>query len=79
MCSWLINCADKEHWEPTIEGLFRREACHSHREIREVWAIDWPNHGDSAALNTELFKQPNSNPREHKMHILSLTLAHPLA
>jgi len=42
----------KEHWEPTIERLFELATESSGLfNIREVWAVDWPTHGDSAALN----------------------------
>ena len=52
-----IAAADKEQWEPVIQQLFansnmRRNA----RRIREVWAFDWQNHGDSAILNRQLLK-----------------------
>ncbi len=42
----------KEQWEPTIEELYRRAGV----PIREVWAIDAPNHGDAALLNYETLK-----------------------
>ncbi|TFK80681.1 hypothetical protein K466DRAFT_370156 [Polyporus arcularius HHB13444] len=37
---------DKETWEPVISQLFALE-----REISEVWTVDNPDHGESAALN----------------------------
>lgn len=46
----------KEQWEPTIEDLYRlvEQTGPKHRtqpKIREIWSIDWPNHGDAAILN----------------------------
>ncbi|KAH9911586.1 Alpha/Beta hydrolase protein [Fomitopsis serialis] len=46
----------KEQWEPTLEHLFEslapsRAGEASPVKIRDVWAIDCPNHGDSAVLN----------------------------
>lgn len=46
------GCEDKEHWEPTVEALFRLQT--DSECIREAWAVDWMSHGDSAALNAEL-------------------------
>lgn len=46
----------KEHWEPTIEDLYDviAEAGRDNKvKIRELWAIDAPNHGDAAVLNEE--------------------------
>ncbi|KAI0797268.1 Alpha/beta hydrolase fold-1 [Irpex lacteus] len=46
----------KEHWEPTIEDLYDviTEAGRDIKvKIRELWAIDAPNHGDAAVLNEE--------------------------
>lgn len=42
----------KEHWEPTIEHLYHLIGSTT-SEIREVWSIDAPNHGDAAVLNEE--------------------------
>ncbi|RDX51291.1 alpha/beta-hydrolase [Lentinus brumalis] len=39
----------KETWEPVISQLFALE-----REISEVWTVDNPDHGESAALNTHV-------------------------
>ncbi|KAJ7245652.1 Alpha/beta hydrolase family-domain-containing protein [Mycena haematopus] len=44
--------AHKEQWEPTIERIFARR----HLVVREAWAFDWQNHGESAVLNRELLK-----------------------
>ncbi|KAF8591099.1 hypothetical protein K439DRAFT_1611434 [Ramaria rubella] len=42
----------KELWEPTISRLFELQSQYnSPVRIREAWAIDSPNHGESAALN----------------------------
>jgi hypothetical protein len=42
----------KEQWEPTITDLYDLvpEGIGS-AQIREVWAVDLPNHGDAAVLN----------------------------
>lgn len=39
----------KEIWEATIDDLF--DLCGG--RIRDIWAIDAPNHGDAAILNEE--------------------------
>jgi len=42
----------KESWEPALEDLFQLAAQpESKLVIREAWAIDCPNHGESASLN----------------------------
>ncbi|KAH7912511.1 Alpha/beta hydrolase fold-1 [Hygrophoropsis aurantiaca] len=54
----------KEHWEPTIEDLFRlfsqtqAQGHDGHRKvkIREMWSIDAPNHGDAAILNEKTLR-----------------------
>ena len=47
----------KELWEPTIEDLFALLSQGGlESEIREVWTIDSPNHGDSAILNEQAMK-----------------------
>ncbi|KAJ6607605.1 Alpha/beta hydrolase fold-1 [Mycena sp. CBHHK59/15] len=49
--------AHKEQWEPTIAGMFalqNRAGTPRHQRVREAWAFDWQNHGDSAVLNREL-------------------------
>jgi hypothetical protein len=44
--------ADKEQWEPTIERIFTIQQVKQPRfRVREAWAFDWQNHGDSAILN----------------------------
>jgi len=48
----------KEIWEPFLEDLYGLVAVASRGnaalpKIRDVWAIDCPNHGDSAILNEE--------------------------
>ncbi|OJA20172.1 hypothetical protein AZE42_08162 [Rhizopogon vesiculosus] len=45
----------KEHWEPTVEALFRLQT--DSESIREAWAVEWMSHGDSAALNAELHQK----------------------
>jgi len=45
----------KEHWEPTVEALFRLQT--DSERIREAWAVEWMTHGDSAALNAELYQK----------------------
>jgi hypothetical protein len=51
----------KETWEPTLEALFESvSAAGAGRKgkvrIREVWAVDCPNHGYSGILNREMLK-----------------------
>ncbi|KAH9927546.1 Alpha/Beta hydrolase protein [Amylocystis lapponica] len=41
----------KEHWEPTIQHLYDHAHAQGGVQIRDVWAIDAPNHGDAAVLN----------------------------
>ncbi|KAH9831745.1 Alpha/beta hydrolase fold-1 [Rhodofomes roseus] len=60
----------KEQWEPTLEHLFEniaRAGDASSVKIRDVWAIDCPNHGDSAILNerTLLWGYDNFNWEEY--------------
>ncbi|KAF8636764.1 hypothetical protein AX16_010967 [Volvariella volvacea WC 439] len=46
--------AHKEQWEPTISTIFSlQQSKHPTRRIREAWAFDWQNHGESAVLNYE--------------------------
>jgi len=49
----------KETWEATIEDLFALQAQDTKKTvvIQDVWAIDCPNHGESALLNKELMKK----------------------
>jgi len=48
----------KELWEPVLEDLYTQAvvspwACSPVLKIRDAWAIDCPNHGESAVLNEE--------------------------
>ena len=50
----------KEHWEPLIKDLYdqlaitpRDSSSTSIPKIRDVWAIECPNHGEGAVLNEE--------------------------
>lgn len=48
----------KELWEPVLEDLYNQVAIPPRvdlpaMKIRDAWAIDCPNHGESAALNEE--------------------------
>ena len=58
----------KEQWEPTFEHLFElygegQKKQHGPRnKIREIWAIDAPNHGDSAILNEEVLLRGGYTP-----------------
>jgi len=48
----IINMmADKEHWEPVIKELFEEEHAAGSAIIKEAWAIDCQDHGESAILN----------------------------
>ncbi|KAJ7507865.1 alpha/beta-hydrolase [Mycena galericulata] len=47
----------KEIWEPTIEALFIAD---QRGLVREAWAVDCQNHGESAIANeTKLYEHPN--------------------
>ncbi|KAG8947266.1 hypothetical protein FRC04_010842 [Tulasnella sp. 424] len=47
----------KECWEPVIEMLFATmDAQKSGTQIREIWCIDAPNHGEAAVLNEEFLR-----------------------
>lgn len=47
----------KECWEPVIEMLFATmDAQKSGTQIREIWCIDAPNHGEGAVLNEEFLR-----------------------
>ncbi|KAJ7600911.1 Alpha/beta hydrolase family-domain-containing protein [Mycena floridula] len=49
--------AHKEQWEPVIEKIFsEQQSKPSFQRIREAWAFDWQNHGDSAVLNKDLLQ-----------------------
>ncbi len=46
----------KELWEPVLEDLYTQAvvspgACSPVLKIRDAWAIDCPNHGESSVLN----------------------------
>ncbi len=48
----------KEHWEPLLEDLYGQLAITPKNsspipKIRDVWAIECPNHGEGAVLNEE--------------------------
>ena len=49
----------KETWEPTINFLFDHFRQNSSSVgIHEMWAIECPNHGASALLNSEALQTP---------------------
>lgn len=50
----------KETWEPTLQDLFELVLSQSNTEvlIRDAWAVDCPNHGESGILNSEILKDP---------------------
>ena len=41
--------SDKEQYEPTILRLLSHDRTRA--SIRDIWAIDFPNHGETASLN----------------------------
>lgn len=41
----------KELWEPTIDDLQELLLSRGGVNVREIWSIDAPNHGDAAILN----------------------------
>ncbi|KAJ3573724.1 hypothetical protein NP233_g2240 [Leucocoprinus birnbaumii] len=49
----------KETWEPTLEALFDASVANGldKVKIREVWAVDCPNHGHAGILNREMLKR----------------------
>ncbi|KAJ3540310.1 hypothetical protein NM688_g6244 [Phlebia brevispora] len=49
----------KEQWEPVIETLYKSQAAADPNSllIREIWTIDFQDHGDSATLNEVLFQR----------------------
>lgn len=48
----------KETWEPALEDLFQLAAQPGSKIIiREAWAIDCPNHGESAILNHRVLNE----------------------
>lgn len=62
----------KETWEPFIEDLFDIVQQAGRPFISEAWAIECPNHGESALLNEELLLQPEF----HNNCELRMTVAH---
>ena len=46
----------KEQWEATIEELCRVVEYEKGVAVRELWAVDCPNHGDSAVLNEKVLR-----------------------
>ncbi|KAJ6507581.1 hypothetical protein DFH09DRAFT_1334574 [Mycena vulgaris] len=54
----------KEQWEPVIDTIY---ALHSGRssspQIREVSALDWQSHGDSAVINREVLEADQTSAR----------------
>lgn len=50
----------KEAWKPTLEELFKLMLMSqsNSKVIRDAWAIDCPNHGESAILNSRALKDP---------------------
>ncbi|KXN88337.1 hypothetical protein AN958_07482 [Leucoagaricus sp. SymC.cos] len=49
----------KETWEPTLQVLFGTVSANrtGKVKVREVWAIDCPNHGQAGILNQEILKK----------------------
>ena len=49
----------KETWEPILQDLFELVS-QSNTEvlIRDAWAVDCPNHGESGVLNNQALKDP---------------------
>lgn len=49
----------KETWEPTLEVLFEVLVRNGTGKVkvREVWAVDCPNHGQAGVLNREVLKR----------------------
>ena len=51
----------KETWEPTLQDLFElvsQSNTDSEVLIRDAWAVECPNHGESAILNNQALKDP---------------------
>ncbi|KAH7930373.1 hypothetical protein BV22DRAFT_1109402 [Leucogyrophana mollusca] len=52
----------KETWQPTVEHLFERILAQSQParrlKVKCAWAIECPNHGESAQLNEEALQHP---------------------
>ena len=51
----------KEVYEPILRDLWARTAAKGDLPIREAWAVECPNHGESAVLNAETLRQPPFN------------------
>ena len=67
----------KEVWEPTLEALFQvlEERNNSTRvKIREVWAVDCPNHGHAGVLNREVLEREAFAPDCEYLHWLTTDL-----
>lgn len=64
----VLHClTDKEQWEPTLEKLFDLSRGSSTFRIREAWAFDWQNHGDSAIMNEGIIQ--NDVAAARKRHV----------
>ena len=46
----------KEQFEPAIEDFYKILET-GNLKVREVWAIDAPNHGDAAVLNEKILQE----------------------
>lgn len=46
----------KEQWEPTMDDLYELLGNNHEVKVREMWAIECPNHGDGGILNEEVLK-----------------------
>lgn len=60
------SSTDKEQYHTTITRLL------SHRDsatydIREIWSIDFPNHGEAATLNRRLLDEYKAKGARHKV------------
>ncbi|CAK5279056.1 unnamed protein product [Mycena citricolor] len=44
----------KEHYEPMVQDMYALPG--GRQRIREVWAVDAPNHGEAAVLNEEMLQ-----------------------
>lgn len=64
----------KETWEPFLEDLFDLVQKAGRPSISEAWAIECPNHGESASLNEELLLLPEF----HNNCELCMTVTHTL-
>ncbi|KAJ7466506.1 Alpha/beta hydrolase family-domain-containing protein [Mycena latifolia] len=49
---------DEEQWEPTLEQIFlKAKDTNSQFVLREVWSVDWQNHGEGAIVNETALKE----------------------